>query len=224
MQVGHRVFLKFNKVDIFLAGQLSYTQFRRDGNVKNGLFPNDSYGKGAMNTFTNYAVKGGVTYKINGRNYLYANGSYLTRAPYFENVYISPRTRNDEQDNIKSETIYTAEAGYIMNAPKLKIRIGGYYTHFANGMDVMSFYHDTYQNFVNYALSGIDKLHFGGEFGVEYKLTSSLSVNAAAAVGRYYYDSRQKAVITVDNNASVLGEQIIYAKKFPCSFHSTRSV
>lgn len=205
---------KFNKVDIFLAGQLSYTQFRRDGNVKNGLFPNDSYGKGAMNTFTNYAVKGGVTYKINGRNYLYANGSYLTRAPYFENVYISPRTRNDEQDNIKSETIYTAEAGYIMNAPKLKIRIGGYYTHFANGMDVMSFYHDTYQNFVNYALSGIDKLHFGGEFGVEYKLTSSLSVNAAAAVGRYYYDSRQKAVITVDNNASVLGEQIIYAKNF----------
>jgi hypothetical protein len=138
----------------------------------------------------------------------------MTRAPYFENVYISPRTRNGQQDDVKSETIYTAEGGYIMNAPKLKVRIGGYYTHFADGMDVMSFYHDGYQNFVNYAISGIDKLHFGGEFGVEYKLTTALSINAAAAIGRYYYDSKQKAVITVDNNASVLGEQIIYAKDF----------
>jgi hypothetical protein len=205
---------KFNNVDFFLAGQVSYTSFLREGNVRNGLFPNDSYGKGTKNKFTDYAGKGGVTYKIDGRNYLYVNGSYMTRAPYFENVYISPRTRNGQQDDIKSETIYSGEGGYIMNAPNLKIRIGGYYTHFADGMDVMSFYHDTYQNFVNYSMSGIDKLHFGGEFGVEYKLTSALSVNAAAAIGRYYYDSKQKAVITVDNNASILGEQIIYAQDF----------
>jgi hypothetical protein len=205
---------KFSKIDVFVAGQLSHTQFYRDGKVRNGLFPNDSYGKGDINKFTNYAGKGGITYKIDGRNYVYANGSYMTRAPYFENIYISPRTRNGQQDDVKSETIYTAEGGYIMNAPKLKIRIGGYYTHFADGMDVMSFYHDSYQNFVNYAISGIDKLHFGGEFGVEAKLTNSLTLNAAAAIGRYYYDSRQKAIITVDNNASILGEQIIYAKDF----------
>lgn len=205
---------KFNKIDVFAAGQVSQTQFYREGHVKNGLFPTTSLGKGEINKFFNYAGKGGITYKIDGRNYVYANGSYMTRAPYFENIYISPRTRNGQQDNVKSETIYTAEAGYIMNAPRLKIRIGGYYTHFADGMDVMSFYHDSYQNFVNYSLSGIDKLHFGGEFGVEAKLTNALTVNVAAAIGRYYYDSKQKAVITVDNNASVLGEQIIYAENF----------
>ena len=101
-----------------------------------------------------------------------------------------------------------------MNAPKFKIRLGGYYTRFQDGMDVMSFYHDSYQNFVNYAISGIDKLHFGGEFGIEVKVTSTITVNAAAAVGRYYYDSKQNAVITVDNSASVLGQQIIYAENF----------
>jgi hypothetical protein len=81
-------------------------------------------------------------------------------------------------------------------------------------MDVMSFYHDTYQNFVNYAINGIDKLHFGGEFGIEAKLTPTLTVNAAAAVGRYYYDSKQFATITVDNSSAILGEQIIYAENF----------
>ena len=94
---------KFNKVDFFLAGQASQTEFYRQGNVRNGLFPNASYGKGTVNSFFNYAGKGGVTYKIDGRNYVYVNGSYMTRAPYFENVYISPRTRNDQQANIKSK-------------------------------------------------------------------------------------------------------------------------
>jgi hypothetical protein len=183
------------------------------------LFPNNSKGKGTLNDFLNYGAKGGVTYKIDGRNYVFANGTYFTRAPYFENVYVSPRTRNDQQDNVMSETIYSAEAGYIMNSPSLKIRLSGYYTHFADGMDVMSFYHDTYQNFVNYAVRGIDRLHYGGEFGIEAKLTTTFTVNAAAACGRYYYDSKQNAVITVDNNASVLGSQIVYAENF--RVHST---
>jgi len=205
---------RFNKVDFFLAGNLSYTSFYREGNVRNGLFPDNSKGKGTTNTFTDYAAKGGVTYKIDGRNYIFVNGSYQTRAPYFENVYVSPRTRNSQQDNVTSETIQTAEAGYIMNAPKFKIRLGGYYTRFQDGMDVMSFYHDAYQNFVNYAISGIDKLHFGGEFGIEAKLTPTITLNAAAAVGRYYYDSKQLGVVTVDNSASVLGRQLIYAEDF----------
>jgi hypothetical protein len=205
---------KFSKVDFFLAGTISRTSFYREGNVRNGLFPNDSYGKGTNNEFTNYGGKAGVTYKIDGRNYVYANAGYQTRSPYFENVYISPRTRNAQQTDIKSETIQTAEAGYIMNAPKFKIRLGGYYTKFEDGMDVMSFYHDGYQNFVNYAVNGIDKLHFGGEFGIEARVTSTITLNAAAALGRYYYDSKQSAVITVDNSASVLGQQIIYAENF----------
>ncbi|MER3497179.1 MAG: TonB-dependent receptor, partial [Chitinophagaceae bacterium] len=206
--------MKLAKVDLFLAGTVSYTSFYREGHVRNGLFPDNSKGKGKDNSFTNYGSKAGITYKINGRNYIFANAGYKTRAPYFENVFISPRTNNIEQNDVKCETIQTAEAGYIMNAPRLKIRIGGYYTRFQDGMDVMSFYHDGYQNFVNYAISGIDKLHFGGEFGIEAKLTSSLTLNAAAAIGRYYYDSKQNAVITVDNSASILGQQIIYAENF----------
>lgn len=205
---------KFNNVDFFVAGTVSQTKFYREGNTRNGLFPTNSFGKGTVNDFINYAAKAGVTYKINGRNYVFANGSYLTRAPYFENVYISPRTRNDQQDNVTSETIQTAEAGYILNAPRLKIRLGGYYTKFQNGMDVMTFYHDSYQNLVNYAINGIDKLQFGGEFGVEARVTSTITINAAAAVGRYYYDSKQNATVTVDNSSSILGKEIIYAQNF----------
>jgi hypothetical protein len=205
---------KFNKVDFFVAAELSSTSFYREGNVRTGLFPTSSLGKGEKNNFTNFAVKGGVTYKIDGRNYLYVNGAIMTKAPYFENVYNSPRTRNSQQPNVVSEKIQTVEGGYVLNAPRLKIRIGGYYSRFQDGLDMMSFYHDSLQNFVNYGLSGIDKVHFGGEFGLEARIAPGLTLNAAASIGRYYYDSRQLATITIDNSSAIVGQQVIYSKNF----------
>lgn len=206
--------IKFNKVDFFVSGEFSNTLFYRVGNVRTGLFPNNSLGKGQENNFDNYGVKAGATYKINGRNYIYVSAYQGTKAPFFENVYISARTRNNRQDNISSEKIQSFEGGYVMNAPKLKVHLSGYYTKFENQMDVMTFYHDGYQNFVNYALSGINKLHFGGELGIEAKVTPTWTVNAAAAIGRYYYDSRPTAVVTVDNNQAVIATQTIYQENF----------
>ncbi|MEQ1676369.1 MAG: TonB-dependent receptor [Chitinophagaceae bacterium] len=210
---GQGVF-KFNKVDFFLSGEFSRTQFWREGNVRNGLFPDNSFGKSQVNNFTNFGVKGGITYKLDGRNYFYVNGAYLTKAPFFENVYISPRTRDFQQNNPVNTTITTAEAGYIMNGPKLKIRLTGYYSTFEDDYNVLSFYHDDFRNFVNYALSNIDKLHFGGEFGFEAKVAPGLSLSGAAAVGRYYYNSRQEAIITLDNSAADLGTESIFNQNY----------
>jgi hypothetical protein len=53
---------KLNKFDFFAAVELSRTQFWRVGNVINGLFPDNSFGKSQVNSFTNFGVKGGVTY------------------------------------------------------------------------------------------------------------------------------------------------------------------
>ncbi len=205
---------KFSKFDFFVAAELSGTQFWRTGRTKVGLFPNNSLGESDINNFSNYAVKGGFTYKIDGRNYFYVNGSMLTRAPLFDNVFVSPRTRDVVQDNTTSEEIKTIEGGYVLNAPKLKVRLTGYYTSLENQMNVLTFYHDEFRNFVNYGLSNIDKLHFGGELGIEAKLTSSITFNAAAAVGRYYYNSRQEATVTLDNDASILTKDQIFSQNY----------
>lgn len=205
---------QFNHVDFFVAGDVSQTKFWRVGNVRNGLFPDNSFGKSAVNSFTNYGVKGGVTYKINGRNYIFVNGAYLTRAPYFDNVYLSPRTRDVIQPDVKSEVVTTGEAGYILNAPKLKIHASGFYTTIQHSMNVLSFYDDGFANFVNYALSNIDRLYFGGEFGFEAKVMPNVTVTGAAAIGRYYYNSRQYAITTLDNTAEVLSTDSIYSLNY----------
>ena len=206
---------KYEKFDVFLAVEGSNTRFWRDGNVKNGLYPDNSFGKSKVQNFTNYMVKGGFTYKIDGRNYLFANGSAGTRAPFFDNVYVSPRTRDFTQENVANETIQTVEGGYLLNAPKIKFRLTGYYTRIGDQMNVMTFFHEQYINFVNYALSNIDREHFGAEMGFEAKLYQGLSLTGAAAVGRYYFTSRQNAVITIDNlGQNVAGRETIYSNNF----------
>ena len=93
-----------------------------------------------------------------------------------------------------------------------------------HGFNVLTFYHDDYQDFVNYALSNIDKLYFGGEFGFEANIARNITLSGAAAVGRYYYNSRQKAVITVDNTAQILNIETVYSNNYQNSFNAAGSV
>jgi hypothetical protein len=206
---------KLNKVDVFAAVELSQTSFVRTGNVKNGLFQDNSFGDSEKQSFFNYAVKGGLTYKINGRNYLFANAASLTRAPFFENSFISARTRNQLAPGLDSEKILSAEGGYLLRAPKAKARAVAYYTQFEDQTNTVSFYHSDYRNFVNYTLTNIDKRHIGLELAFDYNLGKGLSANVVAAIGQYYYTDRPNATITVDNTSEILAEnETVYAKNF----------
>ncbi|MBL7924272.1 MAG: TonB-dependent receptor [Bacteroidia bacterium] len=206
---------KFSRVDFFAAFHVASTEFFRTGKFRNGIFANNSFGDSKKEHFNTFGIKGGATYKINGRNYLFLNGAYETRAPLFENVYVSPRTRNDAVANLEKEKITSFEGGYMLRAPRAKIRASLYYTQLNDGYNTVNFWHEDFRTFVNYSLSNMDRRHVGLEFGTELTLGQGWSSSFAAAVGQYYYTDRMNAVITQDNNATVLAEnEIIYSKNF----------
>jgi hypothetical protein len=202
------------RIDYFAAAELTYTNYQREGAVANGLFPNHSFGKSALQEFTGFAIKGGVTYKINGRKYFYFHTGLFIKPPLFDNVFIAPKTNAYRQDNITTEKMGSAELGYIWNAPNIKLKVSGFFTRFTDGMNITSFYHDGYANFVNYALTGINKLHTGIEWGAEYKISSIITCQFVGTLARYYFDSRQNVVVTADNNASILERTIVFAKNY----------
>ncbi|TAH40436.1 MAG: TonB-dependent receptor [Bacteroidetes bacterium] len=204
---------KFERMDYFLALQLSNTSFYRTGNVRNGVYADNSFGDAEKQSFFDYSVKGGTTYKYNGRNYFFANASYLTRAPLFDNAYISTRTRDNVADDLTSEKIYSLEGGYILRAPRFKAKVIGYYTQFKDGFDVKSFYHGDFRTFVNYSLTGIDKRHAGFEISGEANVGKGFTLSAVAAIGEHIYNSRPLATITQDNKDTLLAnDEIIFAE------------
>jgi len=185
----------YNKVDFFLSAKGSYSDLWRTGNMRNGLYPDNSFGDSEHQKFMDYAVKAGAVYKINGKNYITVNATQMTKAPNFRSAFISARTRNSVVDNLKSQTIQSADIGYTLRGSKLKASFNAYYTKFQDQIWVRSFYHDSYRNFVNYSMSGINKTHQGMELGVEAKITSTLTLNVAGAAGFYQWTSRPKVDI-----------------------------
>lgn len=196
---GQGVFT-FNKFDFFLAGELGYTNFYRKGNYKSGLYSTNSYGNSEANNFFTYKAKGGFTYKLNGRNYLYINGALGTKAPYVDNVVISPRTRNQLISNPITEKFSTLEAGYLLRSPNIKGRLTFFATDVKDAADIKRYYSDDDVSFVNMAMQGINKRYTGIEIGTEIKVSPSLSVNLAGAFTQAFYTSRPYINIYVDND------------------------
>ncbi|RLD21159.1 MAG: TonB-dependent receptor [Bacteroidetes bacterium] len=201
--------------DIYAGLSASQTKFWRTGHMKNGKFPDNSFGDSEKFDFFNVGAKGGITYKIDGRNYLSASGLYQTRAPYIRNAMVSSRTRNEFVKNLEQEEVYGGEAGYTYSAPYFKARITGYYTQFNDGTRTRSFYHDEERSFVNLTMTNIDKTHKGLEMAVEGTIFPGFKLHGVAAIGEYRYSSRPVATISQDNNAELLAEDLtIYAENY----------
>ncbi|UEG48577.1 TonB-dependent receptor [Ferruginibacter lapsinanis] len=206
---------KYKKLNFFLAGNGSATSFYRVGYYRTGLFPDNSFDKSSVNVFWNYGFKGGVSYKLNYRNYFYVNAAYQTNAPQFEKSYISIRRRNDVQSNLVSEKVTSVEGGYEYASPKFKFRATGYYTQFKDGIDQSTFYDDLSRTFANFSLTKIDKVNMGVEVGSDVLLVKGLTLNMAAAIGRYRYSNRPLLTATRDNSSDIILKDVVtYIKNY----------
>ncbi|MBK8700011.1 MAG: TonB-dependent receptor [Saprospiraceae bacterium] len=201
--------------DVFLSVKSDYASFYREGFMKNGRFPDSSFGKSSTNSFLNYAFKAGDTYKINGRNYVYGSISYRTRAPFSRFAFLSPRIRDEVVSGLTTEKITAAEAGYIFRFSGLSGRLSVYNTQFNDQIENLSYYHDELRTFVNYVTSDISKRHTGMELGLNTKISTTFSIEAALALGQYVYTNRPVATITQDNSSKVIDQdKVIYLKNY----------
>lgn len=200
------------KLELFVASELSITRFWREGNLRNGRFPDNSLGKGKEYFSFNYHFKGGATYKINGRNYLFLNGNYGNKAPFFRDAYVSPSYRDQLVDGIQNTTIFGSELGYILSAPKLKARVAGYFTRFLDDYYNKNFYSENafigedgtgQSGFINFVMTNVDKQHMGLELAVQYEIISGLKISAVASIGEFIHISRPDIKIYLDNDPNV---------------------
>ena len=205
---------KFNykKIDFYLAQTFVRTEYQREGLYKNGLYPTNSFGKGAKYLFENFGFKGGLTYKISGKQYLTYNAAYLTKAPTLRNVFPNARLNNNSIDGLTGERITSMDASYIVRTPKFKSRITAYYTTIKNATETSFFFGegifdddggDGGDAFVAETTTNIEKLNIGAELGMEYQITSTIKLSANAAYGEYTYNNNPSVSLNNDNLASV---------------------
>lgn len=201
-------------IDSYAALEGSWTHIYRDGKQRRGLFPENSFGKSEQLHFWDYAIKAGLVGKFANRHFTQFNVAYLTKAPYFNDLFISPRTNNFFIDNPTSEKIFSTDVSYLIRHPFVKGRVTLYYTRFMDGMRKRSFYDDAYRAFSNIVLTNIDRQHMGIELGFEVKLLPSLTATAVFSYGSYTYANNPDYIQTVDNNRELLEKERVYWKGY----------
>lgn len=212
---------KTGNFDVFVSGLLSYSTSSREGLFSHYLYKN-SYGKSGDQNFWNYGLKGQLTYRINGRNFLVYNGAYFTQAPFMNDLFINARVSNVVAPNIKS-TIYNAnDLSYVISTPVVKMRLTGYLVDTKNDTNVQRFFADgikltavddsgaesvTQSTFVNQIMSNVEKRNIGAEFGLQVKVTPTLTLNGLASYGQYTYQNNPNVYLIADASG-VLNEVV----------------
>lgn len=210
----------YNKTEFYLAQSYSVSNYQREGLYQNGIYATASLGKSEKINFENFGFKGGFTYKISGKQWLFFNGAHLTRAPSLRNTFSNSRLNNNIVNGIESENISSAEANYVYSSPKLKMRLTAYYTLIKNTSKTSFFYaegifdngagYDATDAFVSQTLTHLDKKNTGAELSFEYQISSTLKTTLSAAYGNYIYSSNPDVSITNDANAAKDGAQTTF--------------
>ena len=217
--------------DLYLGVQAEFTQIWREGLWKSGSFADNSYGKDKMHNFFDPSVKAGVTYAINGRNHIVANMAFITQAPQFRDIYVSPRTRQTVVgSDPKSERIFAADVSYLYRSPEFKFRLTGYHYLYTNLIWNRSFYcENVFQNtttsansytseFINFIMTDINQKSLGVEMGAEWNVTPIVTVQAAAANGIHTYRNNPIFSVYDDNNTmAYIENSIAYLKDYHVS-------
>ena len=212
-ELWHQWVLNLPKWEMFASVKGNYFEFQRDGNMRNGRSPENSYGKGEKHTFLTYGAKGGITFKLDGRNHFAAHAFYGTEAPRPYDAYISSRIKDDVID-LKVEKIFSADVSYSMNYRNFKSVVTAFFTDQRDNTERTAFYDDIYSTFMNYALTGVNKQYKGVEVGLSYKLSSSLTVSGAANIARYQYKNNPYGVRSLENGSQPDVTRQVYLKNF----------
>jgi hypothetical protein len=198
---------KYNKVDFFLAGSYTATEYQREGLYQTETYANNSFGKGRKLSFGGIGAKGGFTYKFSGKHIFNINAGYITKAPSIRNTYTNSRENHAIVGDITGiditeEKITSFDVNYIFRSSTVKARLTGYYTQMQDANEISFYFADGISGvdqgtaFVQEILQGIDKSHMGIEFGMEAQVTPTIKLTGVASIGQFTYDNNPNLVLT----------------------------
>ena len=211
----------YNKLEFYLAGDLTNTMYQRDGIFENEANAGNSSGKGEEIKFDGYGVKAGITYKFSGKHILDFNSAYLQKAPSIRNTFTNSRVNHNvvgsdvngliNNSPINEEKVMSFDANYIFRTPIFTGRLTGFYSEVKDANEISFYYADGLvgfeddSEFIQEILQGIDKKYLGVEFGVEAQIIPTVKLKGAASIGQYTYDNNPYLYLGADNNTVAVG-------------------
>jgi len=166
----------------FITGKIGGRRMWREGFMRNGLFPENSYGKSGKAHFLDGGFKLGSALNLGKGHVITFGAGYELRAPGAAVAFICPEMNNDFVQKLRNEEVASAELGYAINNKWFRLNINGYYYNMHAGNEFQQYFNDDASSFSYNSLDGVKKEYYGVELGLKIKVTSNLDI---VALGTY---------------------------------------
>lgn len=217
---------------LMVAGKVGGTDMQRQGYMRNGLFPENSYGKSGHAKFLDGGGKASITWDAGLGNIVSVGAGYEWRAPTARTAFASPEMNNDFVLNLKNQQVFSSELGYQYQNAWVHANINAYYNRMNHVTEWQNFYLDDINSFSYVSMTGIEKETYGVELGARFKLASYLDLttlgtwseakNINNAKVRYLNSTKAQYVDeTVYNKGMREGGTPLTAASLGLSFHQS---
>ena len=204
---GYDVNLNFMR--FFVNGRIGGTSLQRDGKMRNGLAPNNSYGKSGTARFLDGGGKAGMNINLGRGNTVSLGAGYEWKAPTASVAFSSPQINNDFVKDLTNEKIFSSEIGYQLQNSWLHANIQAYYTRLQDVTEYSMFYYDSNKSFSYVSLSGIAKHYYGVEAGLDFKLSSTFSINTLATISEAKYANNANVRYMLSNDGKYYDDIVV---------------
>lgn len=180
-----------NDLSAFIAGSLSNTSYWR----YDRLYYDKKHAESKTKSYIGFTVKGGANYNINEHHNVFFNAGYISRAPMFNNVFLTYTSSNVTNPDAKNEKVLSFEVGYGYRLKWLQVDLNAYWTKWmdksmAKQLSVGAQQTDGYIN-----MAGLDARHQGIELEVKASPLYWLDLNGMFSIGDWQWDSNAKGYI-----------------------------
>lgn len=192
-------------INLNLGAHIDGTTIERDGKMRNGRAPENSYGKSGMAKFLAAGGNLMLTYTPVPNNTFGLGGFYTSRAPLARNAFVADRIQNNFVDNLRTEKLFGGEAFYLFRSGEFHGKIGGYYTRISDQTEKSMFYNDQEQRFTYLSMTNVEKQHYGIEGAIVWQATQALSFNMLLSINQARYMNNPRAQVNYEgmNGATI---------------------
>ena len=154
--------------------------------------------------FTGYSVKAGANYNLTEHNNIFFNVGYNSKVPFFTGVYSNAGLK---YQNVRPEGISSAEIGYGISYPSLKVNLNAYYTLWANKTtnSITPAGGASDQNVYN-NIRSVNARHVGVEMSVAQEISRRVQLNAAISLGDWRWTGRGLLTQTLEDGTPATNE------------------
>ena len=205
--------LKYKKGSLltFVAGRVGGTTIQRDGKMRHGMAPDNSYGKGGTAKFLDGGAKAGLTYQPFPGHTVAVGVGYEFKAPQAQSAFVAPEICNDFVNNLKNEKVFSSELSYQFENSWMKANISGYYSRLTDVTEWQNFYDDDANSFTYVSMTGIEKAYYGLEYGLKFKVSPSFSIKTIGTISEAKNTNNAMARYMTSKEAT-FHEETVYNK------------